>query len=182
MSSSALRLFPHEPPRSRLAQLGLGVGGIASLLVAGCAQMPTGPSVAVMPAANKPFEVFMQDDQLCRGWAGHSVGLAGHDPAAEQFVASTLTGAAIGAVAGAVVGGHGNAGAGAAIGTVFGASAGTNQSAGTAWNAQRRYDIAYQQCMYSKGNLVPNYGYGTYHYPAPAPAPGALPPPPPPQR
>ena len=46
------------------------------------------------------------------------------------------------------------------MGTVVGATAGANQSAVTVGNAQRRYDIAYQQCMYSKGNMVLTYGYG----------------------
>ena len=32
---------------------------------------------------------------------------------------------------------------------------------------QRRYDIAYQQCMYAKGNQLPGYGY---RQPAAAPA------------
>ncbi|WP_296447883.1 hypothetical protein [Rhodoferax sp. UBA5149] len=149
---------------------------ITSLFLASCAEMPSGPSVAVMPGPNKPFDVFMEEDQLCRGWAAHSIGLAGHDAAAERLLASTITGAAIGALAGAAVGGHRNVGAGAAMGTVVGVTAGANQSAVTAGSAQRRYDIAYQQCMYSKGNFVPTYGYGVSRYPAPS---LATPPPPP---
>lgn len=141
------------------------------LLLAGCASMPTGPTVAVMPAPNKPFDIFMQDDQLCRSWAAHSIGQPGHDAAAERMLSSTVTGAAIGAIAGAVVGGHRNVEAGAAMGTVMGAAVGANQSSTSAWNAQRRYDIAYQQCMYSKGNTVPSYSYGTHRYPAPPPPP-----------
>jgi YmgG-like glycine-zipper protein len=146
---------------------------IGSLFLAGCAQMPVAPTVAVMPGANKPFEVFMQDDQLCRGWAAHSVGQPGNDAAAQQFVGSTVAGAVIGALAGAAVGGHRSAGTGAAVGTLIGGSVGANQSAGIAWNAQRSYDIAYQQCMYSKGNVVPSSRYGAYQYqyqpPPPAP-------------
>jgi hypothetical protein len=179
-----MMFIPHRIPRTahRRTKLALlGVFGISSLVLAGCAEMPTGPSVAVMPAPNKPFEVFMQDDQLCRGWAAHSIGLAGHDAAAETLLASTATGAVIGALAGAVVGGHRNVNAGAAMGTVIGASAGANQSAYTAANAQRRYDIAYQQCMYSKGNLVPSYGYGGYRYPVPPAVAPPLPPPPAPR-
>ncbi len=152
------------------------VVGAVSLLLASCAQMPTGPSIAVMPGQNKPFDVFMQDDQLCRGWAAHSIGIPGHDAAAERMLSSTVAGAAIGAIAGAVAGGDRGAGTGAAIGTVIGATAGANQSAVTAFDAQRRYDIAYLQCMYSKGNLVPTRAYSPYDYSAPSLAP---PPPPP---
>jgi hypothetical protein len=141
---------------------------VASLLLAGCAQMPVGPTVSVMPAPNKPFEVFMQDDQMCRGWAANSIGQPGNDLAAQQFVGSTVTGAVIGALAGAAVGGHGSAGAGAAVGTLVGSAAGANQSAATGWRSQRSYDIAYQQCMYSKGNVLPGSRYGAYQpYPAP---------------
>ena len=61
--------------------------------------MPVGPSVAVMPGANKPFDIFMQDDQLCRSWASHAIGLPGHDAAAARMLASTLAAATIGALA-----------------------------------------------------------------------------------
>jgi uncharacterized protein YcfJ len=129
-----------------------------------------------MPGANKPFDVFVQEDQLCRGWAAHSIGLAGHDAAAERMLASTVTGAVIGAVAGAALDGGRGAGAGAAVGTALGGTLGSEQGAMTAMNAQRRYDIAYQQCMYSKGNVVSS-PYGTYRYPVPPPL--SAPPPPP---
>ncbi len=161
----ASRLAPRRTTPGRL-----GVAGIAALLLAACAPMPSGPSVAVMPSPNKPFEVFMQEDQLCRGWAAHSIGQAGNDAAADAMLRSTVTGAAVGAIAGAMVGGDRNIGAGAAIGTVMGATAGANQSGATAGSAQRRYDIAYQQCMYSKGNQLPSYDYGSRRYPPPPPA------------
>lgn len=168
-----MSLNPSVTGPHRLSVLAAGVA--ASLLLAGCAPMPVGPSVAVMPGPNKPFEVFMQDDGLCRGWASHSIGVPGHDAAAQQLLSSTVTGAAIGAVAGAMIGGNRGAGTGAGVGTVVGASAGANQSMYTAVNAQRRYDIAYQQCMYAKGNSVSAAGYGAYGW---AP-PGYMPPPPP---
>ncbi len=129
----------------------------AALLLAACAPMPpTGPMVAAMPAPNKPFEVFIQDDQLCRNWAGASIG-PGRDAANNQMLASTVTGAVIGAAAGALAGDHHGAGTGAAVGTLAGAGVGVNQSSMSAWSAQRRYDIAYQQCMYAKGNVIPGY-------------------------
>ena len=37
--------------------------------IAGCATIPAGPNVVVMPAAGKPFEVFVADDSLCRRFA-----------------------------------------------------------------------------------------------------------------
>jgi hypothetical protein len=156
--------------RTRVQRALAVAAGFAALALAGCAEMPVGPSVAVMPAPNKPFEVFMQEDQLCRGWAAHSVGIPGHDAAAESLLKSTVAGAAIGAIAGAAVGGGRGAGTGAAFGTAVGATAGAGASAATASGAQRRYDIAYQQCMYSKGNVVPSYPTPSYD-PPPPPAP-----------
>ncbi|HUL66624.1 MAG TPA: hypothetical protein VLW55_18650 [Burkholderiaceae bacterium] len=153
---------------------------VATLLLAACAAMPTGPSVAVMPGPNKPFDVFMQEDELCRGWAANRIGIPGHDAAAEQFLASTVTGAAIGAIVGGISGGNSGAGAGAAFGTVVGAAAGAGQSEATAGSAQRSYDIAYEQCMYAKGNVVPVHAYGRYYYYYPPPAAAIAPPPPPP--
>jgi hypothetical protein len=124
----------------------------------------------VMPAVNKPFEVFVQDDQLCRGWAAHSIGQPGNEAAAQQLVGSTVAGALIGALLGAAVGDHRSAGVGAAMGTVVGSAAGANQGALTAWNAQRAYDVAYQQCMYAKGNSVAP-PYGVYRAPSAPPPP-----------
>lgn len=154
--------------------------GMVAMLLSSCAEMPTGPTVAVMPTQNKPFDVFMQEDQLCRGWAAHSIGQPGNDAAAQRMLSSTVTGAAIGAIAGAIAGGHRNVETGAAMGTVIGSATGVSQSSETAWSAQRRYDIAYQQCMYSKGNYVPAYGHGSSSYRTPSwsaePIPLPLPP------
>ena len=64
---------------------------------------------------------------------------------------------------------------------VAGTASGGSQAGYAGADAQRRYDIAYQQCMYAKGNQLPGYGY---RQPAPAPS-GGTPhyyPPPPPQR
>lgn len=149
---------------------------LAMSLLGGCAEMPTGPTVAVMPGPNKPFDVFMDDDALCRHWAAHSIGQPGNDAAARQMLGSTVAGAVVGTLAGAALGGDHGAGAGAAMGTVVGASAGANQSAWVAANAQRAYDIAYQQCMYSRGNAVP--GSGSMQSGRGAPAAVPMPPPP----
>jgi len=132
----------------------------------------------------KPFEVFQADDYVCRQWAGQQTG-AGPSEAGNETLAK---GAAIGAVTGAVLGAAGSrhAGAGALIGGGFGALAGTAIASGPAsasqWEMQRRYDIAYQQCMYSKGNSIPGVVRNTRRaYRVPPPPPGSLSMPPPPQ-
>ncbi|QDX82864.1 hypothetical protein B9N43_05810 [Denitratisoma sp. DHT3] len=147
-----------------------------ALLLAACATAPVGPRVAVMPAPGKPFEVFVEEDRICRQWADQSLGVDATDAANRAWVGTTAVGTAVGAVAGAAVGGRDSAGAGAAMGTVMGAAAGSDRSAATSYDLQRRYDIAYQQCMYAKGNQIP--GYRTQ----PAAGTAAPPPPPPPPR
>jgi uncharacterized protein YcfJ len=144
------------------------------LALAGCAPMPVGPTVAVMPGPHKPFEVFVADDRLCRDWAvSSSAGPQGNDAAAASFAGATATGVVLGAAAGALAGGHSGAGVGAAIGGMTGAAVGSNQSVYTAGSAQHRYDIAYQQCMYAKGNQLPGVRYASGYRSAPAPVPPA---------
>jgi hypothetical protein len=157
-------------------QKGVFLFSVAALLM-GCATMPTGPSVAVMPAPGKPFEVFQADDAACRQWAETQIGGASPSQTANQNLASgavvgTLVGAALGTAVGAATG---NAGAGAAIGGAAGLVGGTAMASGPAYDSQyalqRRYDIAYQQCMYAKGNVIPGTASQRYYAPPPPPPP-----------
>lgn len=175
---------PGAPWRNRRrAQLGLLAAPL--LLLAACAQMPTGPSVAVMPPPNKPLDVFNAEDLACRDYSARSVGPSSNDAAAANLATSAAVGTALGAVAGALIGGHNGAGVGAGIGLVGGSAVGLDNGAQAGMSTQRRYDIAYQQCMYAKGNVLPTYYgspyrsryYGGYTYYAPPPAPAPLPPP-----
>jgi hypothetical protein len=120
-----------------------------------------GPTIAVMPPPGKPFEAFVQDDQVCRQWASATVGQHSNE-ATNRAIGSALVGMALGAATGAMADGSDGAGTGAAIGTVVGSGIGYSESSMTGWSAQRGYDISYQQCMYSKGNVIPGY------YPTPA--------------
>jgi hypothetical protein len=129
------------------------------LMLTGCATVPTGPSVMVLPAPGKSFEEFQAEDANCKRWASQQSGLSAQETVNQNTVSGAVVGTVVGAGLGAAIGAiSGNPGMGAAVGagsgllggTVSGASAGQ----GYAWEAQRRYDIAYQQCMYSKGNQV----------------------------
>ena len=155
---------------------------ILAVAVAGCATAPTGPRVAVMPAPGKPFEVFVAEDQLCRNFAEQSVGQSRNDAATQNFVGAAAAGTVIGAAAGALSGGHNSAGGGAAAGLIAGSMVGAGESTGASYDAQRRYDVAYQQCMYAKGNQIPGYAAPrqTYYPPSAPPPGGAAPYPPPP--
>lgn len=171
---------------------------LASLLaLAGCVSAPPGPSTAVMRAPGKPFEQFAAEQQVCRDYAQHSVGLSPAEAGARDVAGSAVIGTAIGAAVGALAGGHRGAGVGAAFGLVTGTAVGANQGELASSGLQRRYDIAYEQCMYAKGNQLPSYDYrhgyrqarpsaryqyqAPANYPPPPPQQQLLPPPPPPQ-
>src|SRR5512137_201784 len=155
--------------------------GVGVLVVGGCATVPTGPSVMVLPAAGKPFEQFQAEDAACRQWAAQQFGAQPGTPITQNTAIGagigTLVGAGLGAAFGAAAG---NAGAGAAIGAgsglLLGGASGSNADLAYGWEAQRRYDIAFQQCMYAKGNQVP----GAIQQRAPRTRRVAPPPPPPP--
>jgi hypothetical protein len=165
-----------------------GALGISAIALAGCATPPEGPTVRVMPAPGKPFEVFVADDQYCRSYASQSTGNS-TEAANTAAVGSAVAATALGAAAGALIGGNSQgAGVGAGMGLLVGSAAGANQSGARGYGLQRRYDIAYEQCMYAKGNILPGQAIPynrspppPAYLPPPPPAPYPPPPPPPPQ-
>jgi len=150
------------------------------LMVGGCATVPTGPSVMVLPPQGKPFEVFQGEDNTCRQWASQQIGASPQQTVNQNTASGAAVGTAVGAGLGAVIGAaSGHAGAGALIGGAGGLLVGSSQGAESGQyygrEAQRRYDNAYVQCMYSYGNQVP--GYRTYASSAPPQPVDAGPPP-----
>jgi hypothetical protein len=156
--------------------------------LAGCASVPSGPGVMVLPGSGKNFDQFRFDDYECRQYASSQIGGNTPDQAAtDSGVKSALVGAAVGTVAGAALGGGRGAVAGAGIGTAGGALAGTGAANRSSYTLQQRYDMGYQQCMYAKGHQIPMAGrYDRTSRPAASPSapspssrPSAPPPPPP---
>ena len=162
-----------------------------------CATVPTGPSVMVFPGEWKPFEVFQFDDAVCRQWAAEQSGISPSDAFNQTLAAGAGIGTLLGAGLGVAIGAaYGNPGAGAAIGAASGLLGGTAMSTDPAYAAgygvQRRYDNAYVQCMYAKGNQIPGHNRhsgqaaspppppGFTPEPSVPPSPGTYPPPPPP--
>ena len=158
------------------------------LLLAGCATVPTGPSVMVLPGSGRSFEQFQGDDGVCRQWAlaqtGTTPNEAGAVNTATGATIGTVVGAALGAAIGAAAGGPAlGAAIGAATGLFGGTAIGVGNAYGAALSVQSRYDIAYMQCMYAKGNQIPVSVARRPAMPlAPPPPPPPLPPgvPPPP--
>jgi Glycine-zipper domain len=138
---------------------------VPTLVLAACVTVPAGPTVMVLPGTSKTFEAFQADNYACQQFAQAELGLGPVAPgqtavidqsAGNTAAAATLLGAAAGAAIGAV---SGQAGAGAAIGAgtglLFGSAAGANAAGYNSFTTQRRYDNAYLQCMYAKGNQIP---------------------------
>lgn len=151
----------------------------ATLLVAACVTVPTGPSVLVLPGSSKTFDQFRADDFECRQYAGFQVNGTTPDRAAEQSgVKSAVIGTAVGAVAGGLIGGRDGAATGAGAGLIVGSLAGTGSAQSSQLSAQQRYDHAFQQCMYAKGHKVPVQGYAL---PQRGTRRAGVPPPPPPK-
>jgi outer membrane lipoprotein SlyB len=128
--------------------------------VSGCATLPTGPSVNVLPTPGKPFSQFLAEDANCRKWAEQGIGISPQEVQNQN----TVSGAAVGALAGAGIGAlmgsaGGHAGAGAAIGAgsglLMGSAIGSDAGQVYGREAQRRYDNTYVQCMAANGNQVP---------------------------
>lgn len=107
-----------------------------------------------MPPPNKPFEVFAQEQADCEHYASDQVsGVA--EAANNRALGAIALGAVLGLAVGAATGSGRAATVGAATGGAIGAAVGANQSGYAGYGLERRYDIAYSQCMYAKGNYVP---------------------------
>lgn len=128
----------------------------AALLLAGCASVPSGPSVMALPGSGKHFDQFRGDDAICREYARQQIGGASaNQTGVDAGLRSAAVGTAVGAVAGAAIGGRNAVGVGAGTGLLVGSLAGTSAAQGSAYGAQHNYDNAYVQCMYGNGHRVP---------------------------
>ncbi|PWB42796.1 MAG: hypothetical protein C3F19_03720 [Rhodocyclales bacterium] len=161
------------PRRFLLIALPLGL--------AACVSLPSGPSVMVLPGTGMSFEQFRQDEYQCRQYAAEQIGQTPEGASDASGLRSAAVGTAVGAVAGAAIGGRRGAGVGAGTGLVVGSVAGANTAQVSGYEAQKRYDNAFIQCMYSKGHRVPVSGHYVPERQSAPPAPAApqYPPPPP---
>lgn len=178
-----------------IMRIGTIISTLALLVLSGCATMPNGPSVRVLPGPGKSFEEFQADDAVCRRWSEQSIGMSPQQTVNQSAASGAAIGTIIGAGAGALIGaatGHPAAGAaiGAGSGLLVGTASGADAGNISGYEAQRRYDNTYIQCMYAKGNQVPGTvrTYRTRRVAPPPPDLNSVPPdyvpdnaPPPPQ-
>jgi uncharacterized protein YcfJ len=159
---------------------------VGTVALGGCAVSPTSPSVMVLPGPLKSQAQFQADNSACQQQA-HAQVAPGVEAANNQAAANAVIGTAIGAAVGALVGyggygGYGNyanqaAAWGAGTGLVYGGAVGGSNSQAANYGLQQRYDAAFAQCMYVRGNQVP--GQVSHRRVAPAvppPPPGYMPP------
>ena len=155
----------------------LAVATVAAAALAGCVTVPTGPSVMVLPGDGRTFDQFRVDEGECRNYAYAQTGPA-EQAQADSMARSAILGTVIGAAAGAALGGNSRStGTGAAVGLTMGAVAGSGAASASAYSVQRRYDIAYQQCMYGKGHKVSGYHARVNYPPSPPVSSSHVPPP-----
>jgi Glycine-zipper domain len=160
----------------------------AALFLTGCATLPAGPNVMVLPSEGKDFDQFRYEDAVCRQWAAQQIGTTTDKAATDAAVGGAAVGTVLGGAAGAAVGAaYGDPATGAAVGAglglLGGSAVGADNAAHAEWTLQHRYDVAYMQCMYAKGNQIPMpIGYQrprTWQRASPPPPPpGDVPPPP----
>jgi hypothetical protein len=150
------------------------------VLLSACTSLPTGPNVMVLPGVGKPFDQFQVDDMVCRQYAQQQTGMTPGQTSTQHAVSGAAIGTVLGAGAGVAIGaaaGRPDVGAavGAGTGILLGSAAGAESGSAAAGTLQWRYDLAYVQCMYAKGNQVPGAATSPSGY---APPPPNAPPPP----
>ena len=140
-------------------------------VLAGCATtLPSGPSVMALPGSGKSFDQFRYDDTDCRNFAFAQIGgPAAAQASTESSINSVFVGTLLGTAVGAAIGGNDGAAAGAGIGLAMGSASGAQQAQYSSYEAQKRYDHAYVQCMYAKGQRVPVPGNLSQRSGAPMP-------------
>ncbi|MCP3713470.1 YMGG-like glycine zipper-containing protein [Paraburkholderia sp. CNPSo 3274] len=132
----------------------VSLAGVIAL--AGCAGMPTGPTVMALPGTGKSFDQFRADDALCQHFASQQTGgVSTQQAAATGALGGTAIGTALGAAAGAAFNGRRGAAVGAGVGLLGGSMIGSSMAQSSATSLQHRYDQAYVQCMYANGERVP---------------------------
>src|ERR1700739_4388312 len=134
---------------------------VAIPLAAAAVAPPSGPTVVALPHSGESLSQFQADDVACRNYAQLKITPPGATQAAanRSAVGSAAVGTAAAAAGARLLGAAGgNAGAGAAIGAgaglLTGAAIGASNAGAIVGGAQQQYDVAYAQCMTSKGNTV----------------------------
>jgi hypothetical protein len=126
---------------------------MVAVLLGGCATTPLGPTAMVMPEQGKPFEVFAQDQAVCKQFAAAEVDGGAATSNLKQLGTAVIS-TALGAGLGAATWRQHGAEFGSAVGAIGGTAAAAHGSAADQNGLQGRYNLAYVQCMYAHGNQI----------------------------
>jgi hypothetical protein len=150
-----------------MSRISIATQLFAAVLLSGCATSPMGPTALVMPASGKPFDVFVQEQAMCKQFAGGEVE-GGATMSNLKQLGTMVVSTALGGGLGAAVRGRRGAEIGGAVGAIGGSAMAGHGSARDQNSLQGRYDMAYTQCMYSRGNQIasaarpaPQVAYGS---------------------
>ncbi|AUG98350.1 glycine zipper family protein [Prodigiosinella confusarubida] len=140
----------------------VGIVLLTSAELTGCVSTPTAPTVMSLPGNGKSYEQFQADDAVCKNTAYRSLN-GEANTANNQSIGTAAAGAAIGTAAGALLGAASGAPRGTANGVAVGAASGLligSAIAGgngerTQSTLQDQFDTIYMQCMYAKGEKIP---------------------------
>src|SRR5258708_938830 len=99
-------------------------------------------------------------DAVGRQWSAQQTATTTERTSSQSTISGAAIGTAVGAAAGAAIGAAaGSPATGAAIGAgggfLGGAAIGASRADAAGTSVQHRYNIAYMQCMYAKGNQIP---------------------------
>lgn len=125
------------------------------LVMAGCAQVPIGPTVQVMPGSGKSYAVFQADQSSCTLAAQQRT--RGHVDASNNRAAGVIAASALAGAATSYAYGE-RASVGAAEGGATGAVIAGEMGANDQYSIQRLFDMTYGQCMFARGHQVEGYG------------------------
>jgi hypothetical protein len=125
----------------------------AVIMLSGCVTPPMGPTALVMPGQGKPFEDFAGDQSTCKQFASGEVSGGATLANLTQFGTVALT-TAVGAGLGGAVRNTRGAEIGGGAGAIAGLAATSRGAAAGQGSLQSRYDLAYIQCMYARGNQI----------------------------
>src|ERR1019366_10010913 len=102
-----------------MSRISIATHLLAAALLSGCVSSPMGPTALVMPASGKPFDVFAQDQAMCKQFAGGEVD-GGATMSNLKQLGTMAVSTALGAGLGASVRGRRGAEFGGAVGAIGG--------------------------------------------------------------
>jgi hypothetical protein len=124
-------------------------------LLTGCAVAPLEPTVAATPPSKKSPEAFQEDQEVCQAYANQQVSDYTDNP--PLTLAFVMVGVILLPGLGWAWAGERGIIGGGVLGAGGGTALGMSEEERARQNAQGRYDLAYQQCMYVEGNAVAGF-------------------------